>query len=82
MTRGVIHSFIDSQQLAVFSTISATGNKPQSALLGIAVTPNLEIVFDTVPLFPQIPEPDSESRRQFRHRLRRRDHCPIRRRGA
>jgi hypothetical protein len=48
MTKDVIYCFIDSQQLAVFSTISATGHKPESALLGIAVTPHFEIVFDTV----------------------------------
>ena len=49
MTRDVIHDFIDTQQYAVFSTISATAShKPQSALVGIAVTPNLEIIFDTV----------------------------------
>ena len=48
MTKELIHRFIDSQRLAVFSTISATDKKPQSALVGIAVTRNFEIVFDTV----------------------------------
>ena len=36
-----------SHKLAVLSTVS-TGNSSQSALIGIAVTPDLEIVFDTV----------------------------------
>ena len=48
MTKDVIHRFIDSQQFAVFSTISAVDGKPQSALVGIAIAPDFEIVFDTV----------------------------------
>ena len=48
MTKDLLHGFIDSQQLAVLSSISATDGKPQSALVGIAVTPNFEIVFDTL----------------------------------
>ena len=46
MTKELIHRFIDSQELAVLSSIS--DGKPQSALVGIAVTPGFEIVFDTV----------------------------------
>ncbi len=36
-----------SQRLGVLGTIGPTGT-PQSALVGIAITPQLEIVFDTV----------------------------------
>jgi general stress protein 26 len=43
----LIHQFIRQHKLAVVSTINSSG-KPESALVGIAVTPELEIVFDTV----------------------------------
>ena len=39
--------FAAAQKLAVLSTVSLS-NEPQSALMGIAVTPDFEIVFDTV----------------------------------
>jgi pyridoxine/pyridoxamine 5'-phosphate oxidase len=39
--------FLDICSLGVVSTLSADG-APQSALVGIAVTPELEIIFDTV----------------------------------
>ncbi|HEY3838721.1 MAG TPA: pyridoxamine 5'-phosphate oxidase family protein [Bryobacteraceae bacterium] len=38
--------FAVGQRLAVLSTVSPS-NQPQSALMGVAVTPDLEIVFDT-----------------------------------
>ncbi len=47
MTKEQLFAFIREHKLAVLSTISAQGT-PQSALIGIAVTPDLEIVFDTV----------------------------------
>ena len=47
MTETDLHQFIGRCKLGVLSTIAETGT-PQSALVGIAVTPNLEIVFDTV----------------------------------
>ncbi|MGA3028966.1 MAG: pyridoxamine 5'-phosphate oxidase family protein [Bryobacteraceae bacterium] len=40
-------AFIARFKLGVLGSIGGTG-KPQSALVGIAVTPDLEIVFDTV----------------------------------
>jgi len=43
---GLFH-FIDDCSLGVLSTIGPAG-APQSALVGIAVTPALELVFDTV----------------------------------
>jgi general stress protein 26 len=42
-----LHSFLASYRYGVVSSLSSHGS-PQSALVGIAVTPALEIVFDTV----------------------------------
>ena len=42
-----LYTFIAAKPYAVLSTIAANGT-PQSALIGIAVTPNLEIIFDTL----------------------------------
>lgn len=47
MDRTAIYSFMAQQRYGVVSSIGATGT-PQSALVGIATTPELEIVFDTV----------------------------------
>jgi pyridoxine/pyridoxamine 5'-phosphate oxidase len=47
MTETDLHSFIAQYRLGVLGTIGDAGT-PQSALVGIAVTPDLEIVFDTV----------------------------------
>lgn len=42
-----IYSFIKQHRCAVLSTISSD-NKPEAALVGIAVTPDLKIIFDTL----------------------------------
>ena len=47
MTKADIYQFISKQKLGVLGTLSS-GGIPQSALVGIAVTPELEIIFDTV----------------------------------
>jgi hypothetical protein len=47
MDRGEIHAFMTQFRYGVLSTVGSDGT-PQSALVGIAVTPTLEIVFDTV----------------------------------
>jgi pyridoxine/pyridoxamine 5'-phosphate oxidase len=47
MTETDLHTFIAQHKLGVLGTIGGAGT-PQSALVGIAVTPALEIVFDTV----------------------------------
>jgi len=47
MTRTDLHTFLASQRYAVVSSLSSSGT-PQSALVGIAVTPALEIIFDTL----------------------------------
>jgi hypothetical protein len=47
MTREDLFAFIQVHPLAVLSSVSSEGT-PQSALVGIAVTPELEIIFDTV----------------------------------
>lgn len=41
------YRFMDHERLAVLSTARKSG-QPESALMGFAVTPELEIVFDTV----------------------------------
>jgi pyridoxine/pyridoxamine 5'-phosphate oxidase len=47
MTRDALYEFLASCKLGVISTLSAAGSV-QSALIGIAVTKDLEIIFDTV----------------------------------
>lgn len=47
MTEGDLYRFIAQCKLGVLGSIGS-GNAPQSALVGIAVTPELEIIFDTV----------------------------------
>lgn len=47
MIKADIYQFISKQKLGVLGTLSL-GGSPQSALVGIAVTPELEIIFDTV----------------------------------
>jgi hypothetical protein len=47
MTKTDLFDFIDSHKLGVLGSISPEGS-PQSSLVGLAVTPDLEIVFDTV----------------------------------
>ncbi len=47
MTKADIYQFMSKQRLGVLGTLSSRGS-PQSALVGIAVTPELEIIFDTV----------------------------------
>jgi len=47
MTPEDLFTFIQAHPLAVLSSVSSEGT-PQSALVGIAVTPELEMIFDTV----------------------------------
>jgi len=47
MTQADLYDFMAKERLAVLGTVGP-GGTPQSALVGIAVTPQLEIVFDTV----------------------------------
>jgi hypothetical protein len=47
MTKLELYGFLAGHRLAVLGSISAEG-APQSALVGIAVTEDLEIVFDTL----------------------------------
>jgi pyridoxine/pyridoxamine 5'-phosphate oxidase len=47
VTRQQVYEFMRSKRYAVISTIAADG-RPEAALVGIAVTPELELVFDTV----------------------------------
>jgi Pyridoxamine 5'-phosphate oxidase len=47
MDRAGLYAFMTQHRYGVVSSISRSG-APQSALVGIATTPDLEIVFDTV----------------------------------
>jgi pyridoxine/pyridoxamine 5'-phosphate oxidase len=47
MTRAELLLFLKEHRLGVQSTVSPAGD-PQAAVVGIAVTPELEIVFDTL----------------------------------
>lgn len=47
MDKPSLHSFMSRARYGVVSSLAVDGT-PQSALVGIAVTPELEIVFDTV----------------------------------
>jgi hypothetical protein len=47
MSRPDLYAFISKHKLGVLGTISDTGT-PQAALVGIAISPQLEIIFDTV----------------------------------
>jgi hypothetical protein len=47
MDKHVLFQFLDTCGLGVLSSLGPDGG-PQSALVGIALTPELEIVFDTV----------------------------------
>ncbi len=47
MTKEFLYNFIKQHKLAVISTLSKD-NKPGAALVGFAVSADLEIVFDTV----------------------------------
>ncbi|HEY1159622.1 MAG TPA: pyridoxamine 5'-phosphate oxidase family protein [Terracidiphilus sp.] len=47
MDKAAIHAFMARFRYGVVSSISRNGT-PQSALVGIATTPDLEIIFDTV----------------------------------
>ncbi len=47
VNKQLIYQFIARQRLGVVSTVNPE-NKPESAVVGIAVSENLEIVFDTI----------------------------------
>lgn len=64
MTQADLHRFIAQCKLGVLSTIAETG-APQSALVGIAVTPDLEIIFDTVKTSRKYPNLMERSRCSF-----------------
>jgi pyridoxine/pyridoxamine 5'-phosphate oxidase len=47
MTRNELLSFLRQHRLGVLSTVSPTG-EPEAAVVGIALTDDLEIIFDTL----------------------------------
>lgn len=70
MTKDFIYRFIQSHTLAVVSTITKE-NRPESALVGIAVSENLEIIFDTGERLEKISKYFAEQARFRRNRLER-----------
>ena len=61
MNREEIFEFIRKRNLAVISSIGPEG-EPQSALVGIAVSPELQMVFDTVKTSRKYPNLKVDSR--------------------
>lgn len=49
-----VFRFMDGERLAVLATASEDG-QPEAALMGFAVTPELDIVFDTVNTYRKYP---------------------------
>jgi pyridoxine/pyridoxamine 5'-phosphate oxidase len=47
MTKREAYDFIRTRELAVMASVNG-GNSPQAAVVAIAVTPELELIFDTV----------------------------------
>lgn len=47
MTTEFLYEFISGHKYAVLSTVTAD-NLPEAAVVGIAITPDLKIIFDTV----------------------------------
>lgn len=47
MTNEFLYNFISQNKLAILSSVTPENN-PEAALVGIAVTPDLKIIFDTV----------------------------------
>jgi general stress protein 26 len=47
MNVGEVFQFMNGESLAVLATVAENG-QPEAALMGFAVTPELEIIFDTV----------------------------------
>ena len=64
MDKRRLFQFLDGCALAVLSSLGPDGS-PQSALVGIAVTPELEIVFDTVEKSRKFANIASDSRVAF-----------------
>ncbi len=49
-----VFTFLEGERLGVLSTATNTG-KPESALMGFAATPELELIFDTVKISRKYP---------------------------
>ena len=77
MTKADIYQFMSKQKLGVLGTLSS-GGSPQSALVGIAVTPELEINLRYRQEFTQVSESDVEFRLFVRGWVGRRGHRSVR----
>jgi len=54
MDLGEVLRFLEGEKFGVLAT-AATDGRPEAALMGFAVTPELEIIFDTVRSFRKYP---------------------------
>ncbi len=57
MNRAALHSYMSRARYGVISSLAGDGS-PQSALVGIALGPELEIVFDTLKKTRKYAQPD------------------------
>lgn len=64
MQVGELYTFLNAHKLAVLSTTAPNGD-PQSALVGIAVSKQLQIVFDTVKSSRKYPNLKADPRISF-----------------
>lgn len=63
-----VFQFMNGESLAVLATATENG-QPEAALMGFAVTPGLEIIFDTVKSSRKSPNLKEESARGMVDRL-------------
>ena len=59
-----LYDFIKARSLAVLATVSGDG-APEAALVGIAVTPDLELIFDTLDATRKFPNLQRDPRIAF-----------------
>jgi len=59
-----LYDFIRARKLAVVATVSGDG-APEAALVGIAVTPDLELIFDTTDATRKYPNLERDPRIAF-----------------
>ncbi len=64
LSKQELYDFIRARPLAVLATVSASG-APEAALVGIAVTPDLELVFDTLDATRKFPNLKRDPRIAF-----------------
>ena len=64
VSKQALHDFIAARPLAVLATVSDSG-APEAALVGVAVTPELELIFDTTEATRKYPNLKRDGRIAF-----------------